>query len=208
MKKIDAISVPVLNDRSCPQVWMRMISVLVLAMLLSAAPVLASTGGPVNHAPVGTSNMVTTLEDTPYTFAPADFGFTDPNDTPANALAAVKITTGPGAGTLHSGGNTVTNGQRIACSSVGATWTARESIRFWYSVASSSDGMKLVAVGGEGQGDMIYTSTNAGTTWMAAFSTPQRIQGRIGRRARPIVSGMLWRRHRTGRNLSRRRMAV
>ena len=36
-------------------------------------------------------------EDTPYTFAAADFGFTDPNDAPANSLAAVKITTLPAA---------------------------------------------------------------------------------------------------------------
>ncbi|MEI6165752.1 MAG: immunoglobulin domain-containing protein [bacterium] len=71
----------------------------------------------VNHAPVGTSNTVTTVEDTPYTFATADFGFTDPNDAPANALAAVMITTVPGTGTLRSGGSVVTNGQRIAVAS-------------------------------------------------------------------------------------------
>ena len=52
----------------------------------------------VNDAPAGTNNTVTTLEDTAYTFTAADFGFTDPNDTPANALLAVKITTLPGAG--------------------------------------------------------------------------------------------------------------
>ena len=48
----------------------------------------------VNDAPAGTNNTVTTLnEDTAYTFAAADFGFSDPNDSPANTLAAVKITT-------------------------------------------------------------------------------------------------------------------
>ena len=52
----------------------------------------------VNDAPAGADKTVTTLEDTAYTFAAADFGFTDPNDTPANALLAVKITTLPGAG--------------------------------------------------------------------------------------------------------------
>ena len=40
----------------------------------------------VNDAPAGTDNTVTTLEDTQYTFTAADFGFTDPNDSPANAL--------------------------------------------------------------------------------------------------------------------------
>ena len=40
----------------------------------------------VNDAPAGTDNTVTADEDTAYIFAAADFGFTDPNDTPANAL--------------------------------------------------------------------------------------------------------------------------
>ena len=51
-----------------------------------------------NDAPAGTNKTVTTLEDTAYTFASADFGFSDPNDSPANALSAVKITTLPAAG--------------------------------------------------------------------------------------------------------------
>src|SRR5207247_1937314 len=54
----------------------------------------------VNDAPAGTDNTVTTLEDTAYTFTAADFGFSDASDSPANALAAVKITTLPGAGSL------------------------------------------------------------------------------------------------------------
>src|SRR5207253_696657 len=33
----------------------------------------------INHAPTGASNTVTTFEDTAYTFATADFGFSDPN---------------------------------------------------------------------------------------------------------------------------------
>src|SRR5438552_3680245 len=49
--------------------------------------------GIVNDAPVGTSKTVSALEDTAYTSTEADFGFTDPLDSPANALAAVKITT-------------------------------------------------------------------------------------------------------------------
>ena len=40
---------------------------------------------PVNDAPAGDDNTVTTNEDTAYTFAAADFGFSDPNDTPANS---------------------------------------------------------------------------------------------------------------------------
>src|SRR4030095_9174593 len=44
----------------------------------------------VNDPPSGTDNTVATAEDTDYTFAAADFGFTDPNDTPPNTLLAVK----------------------------------------------------------------------------------------------------------------------
>src|SRR5205814_1773079 len=40
----------------------------------------------VNDSPAGADNTVTTDEDTAYTFAPADFGFSDPSDSPANAL--------------------------------------------------------------------------------------------------------------------------
>src|SRR5205823_187374 len=69
----------------------------------------------VNDAPAGTDNTVATLEDTAYTFAAADFGFTDPTDAAsaagANALLAVKITTLPGAaGTLTDNGVAVSAG--------------------------------------------------------------------------------------------------
>src|SRR5204862_4883108 len=66
-----------------------------------------------NDAPSGANQTVTTLEDTAYTFTTADFGFTDPNDTPPNTLLAVKITTLPGAGTLRDNGVAVTVGQFI-----------------------------------------------------------------------------------------------
>ena len=65
----------------------------------------------VNDAPSGTDKTVTTNEDTAYTFTAADFGFSDPNDSPANALLAVKITTLPAAGTLTDNGVAVTAGQ-------------------------------------------------------------------------------------------------
>jgi uncharacterized delta-60 repeat protein len=53
-------------------------------------------------------------------------------------------------------------------SPAGATWTARESNRNWYSLASSSDGSKLVAGVNGGQ---IYTSTDSGATWTARESS-------------------------------------
>src|SRR5262249_43319362 len=73
---------------------------------------------PVNDAPAGADNSKTILEDNSYTFAAADFGFTDPVDAAsnsgANALAAVKITTLPTAGTLTDNNVTVTAGQIVS----------------------------------------------------------------------------------------------
>ena len=68
----------------------------------------------VNDAPIGYDrHTVTTLEDTGYTFTTANFGFTDPSDSPANNLLAVKITSLPTAGTLKDNGTAVTLGQVI-----------------------------------------------------------------------------------------------
>ena len=53
----------------------------------------------VNDAPAGTNNTISTLEDTDYTFAAADFGFADTAD--GDALSAVYITTVPTNGTLY-----------------------------------------------------------------------------------------------------------
>src|SRR5207245_18386 len=74
----------------------------------------------VNDAPAGADKTVATAEDTDYIFLPADFGFTDPNDSPANALAAVKITTLPGAGALKNNGVAVTIGQFVSAADIGA----------------------------------------------------------------------------------------
>jgi hypothetical protein len=74
----------------------------------------------VNQAPAGTDNTVTAFEDTPYTFAAADFGFQDPNDTPANVFSAVVISTPPGAGTLMFNGSAVTVGQSIPVTGINA----------------------------------------------------------------------------------------
>jgi VCBS repeat-containing protein len=72
----------------------------------------------VNDAPSGADDIVTTLQNTPYTFAASDFGFTDPNDTPANALLAVKISTLPAAGTLTDNGVPVTAGQFVSLTDI------------------------------------------------------------------------------------------
>src|SRR5436305_1298011 len=60
-------------------------------MLDQAANTMTVNVTSVNDAPQGTDNTVTTNEDTAYPFTAADFGFSDPNDTPPNSLSAVKV---------------------------------------------------------------------------------------------------------------------
>ncbi|MCY2990850.1 MAG: dockerin type I domain-containing protein [Planctomycetota bacterium] len=67
---------------------------------------------------MGTSNTVTTLEDTAHVFTGSDFGFSDPNDTPPNDFLAVKITSTPGTGSLTNNGAVVTTGQFISVSDI------------------------------------------------------------------------------------------
>ncbi len=73
----------------------------------------------VNDAPAGTDALITILEDSTKTFAPADFGFTDPNDSPANALDAVIISSLPSAGSLKLAGVPATAGQIIPVGDIG-----------------------------------------------------------------------------------------
>ena len=68
----------------------------------------------VNDAPAGTNKTVTTLEDTAYTFAAADFGFTDPNDSRPTRSLAVKITHPAGGGQPDRHGVAVTAGQIVS----------------------------------------------------------------------------------------------
>ena len=79
---------------------------------------------PANDPPTGTDKTITTLEETPHTFTPADFGFTDPLDSPSHNFVRVIITTLPAAGTLKLAGNPVAAGQIIAESDIGSlVWT-------------------------------------------------------------------------------------
>jgi len=75
---------------------------------------------PPNHAPAGTNATKTILEDGVYTFAAANFGFSDANDSPANTLLAVKITTLPLAGSLKLNNVAVTAGQVVAVADINA----------------------------------------------------------------------------------------
>jgi len=72
----------------------------------------------VNDAPSGTDKTVSITDKQTYTFSTADFGFSDPLDTPSNNFSYVKITTLPSAGTLKLGGTTVSAGALIPVGSL------------------------------------------------------------------------------------------
>ena len=63
---------------------------------------------PTNNAPTAADGAVTTLEDTAYTFAAADFNFSDTDS--GDALESVKITVLPSAGTLRVDGTAIVAG--------------------------------------------------------------------------------------------------
>jgi hypothetical protein len=56
------------------------------------------------------------IKDTVYTFTTADFGFSDPHDSPANALQLVRIVTLPAQGTLTNNNVAMVPGQSISAS--------------------------------------------------------------------------------------------
>jgi len=76
------------------------------------------TSSPPNSAPAGADKTITVTEDGSYTFAEADFGFTDPNDSPANGLLAVKIATLPSAGALTNNGATLSAGDSVPVANI------------------------------------------------------------------------------------------
>src|SRR5207253_2517051 len=72
----------------------------------------------VNDAPAGADKLVTINEDASYTFSAADFGFSDPNDSPANNLVAVKIASLPAAGALKNNGVAVALNQFVSVADI------------------------------------------------------------------------------------------
>ena len=72
----------------------------------------------VNDAPAGADKPITILEDATYTFAAADFGFSDTKDNPANTLVSATITELPLVGTLKLGLADVTLNQVITLAEI------------------------------------------------------------------------------------------
>jgi len=73
----------------------------------------------VNDGPAGADKTIKIDEDIPHTFTASDFGFTDPDDNPANSLQSVRIATLPTAGTLRLSGAAVPAGQEISAATIG-----------------------------------------------------------------------------------------
>lgn len=71
----------------------------------------------VNDAPTGDDDTITIDEDTSYTFAAADFGFSDADT--GDTLQTVRIDTVPAEGTLTLDGTAVTAGDEIAVGDIG-----------------------------------------------------------------------------------------
>jgi protocatechuate 3,4-dioxygenase beta subunit len=87
----------------------------------TATATVTLTVNPVNDAPAGTDNTVTTVVNNPYTFTATDFGFSDPNDTPAHTFLAVKITTLPSNGSLTRDGVGVSAGDFVSVSDLNSS---------------------------------------------------------------------------------------
>ncbi len=127
-------------------------------------------------APAGTDKTIALASATaPYTLSLADWGFTD-TDSPADAFAAVKITTLPASGTLKADGVNVSAGQTIALveGPAGATWTPVAGFANLDGSASglSQDGSVQVA-GFWGGG--LRVSANGGGSWSATALAGQTI---------------------------------
>ena len=73
----------------------------------------------VNDAPAGTDKTIVIDQDASYTFSASDFALSDVNDSPANTLAGVTITTLPVVGTLTLSAAPVIIGQVVAVANLG-----------------------------------------------------------------------------------------
>ena len=74
---------------------------------------------PANSPPMGKDITISMVRNATRTFTIADFGFTDPSDSPANKLSRVKIASRPAQGSLTIGGVAVTLGQVITAADIG-----------------------------------------------------------------------------------------
>ena len=105
-----------------------------------------------------------------------------------SALADIIRVSGSGAGGWKIAQNA---GQSIRIKNlpgnIGVNWFARENNRAWSAIASSEDGLKLVAVVNGGQ---IYTSTNSGVNWTARDSNRNWISVASSADGHTLIAGV------------------
>ncbi len=128
----------------------------------------------VNDAPTGTARTVTTLQDGAYTFSAADFAFTDANDSPANALKAVVISTLPTRGTMTLGGVAVTAGQTVLAAQLGSlVWRPADASN----AVAASFTFRVVDDGGTANGGVDTDPTARTFTWQPTLSPNLVVNG-------------------------------
>ena len=147
---------------------------------------------PVNDAPAGADNAVTTGEDTAYPFTTADLGFTDPSDLPANALADVKITTLPAAGSLTLSSAPLTAGQLVSSADI-----ASGKLKFTPPADANGTGyasftFQVQDDGGTAAGgaDLDPSANTITVNVTAANDPPERIAGSVSNLTVPEDSGL------------------
>lgn len=114
--------------------------------------------------PLGAAGSAVMSPDTTYTFAPEDFGFSDPRDFPPHRFTRVKLSSLPAAGTLTLEGSPAVTGDFAVIQPLpaGIEWIERESVRPWKAITMSTDGARQVAVA---SGSPILVSNDFGATW-------------------------------------------
>jgi Putative Ig domain len=120
---------------------------------------------PMADPPGGTDGSTLLSMGGDFSFGPADFGFTDPDDIPAHRLSRIRLASLPAKGMLRINGVPANAGDfvRIQPSSPGAVWSAvGPAAQPFISVASSADGQRLAAVS---YGGFIHISTDSGASW-------------------------------------------
>jgi hypothetical protein len=125
---------------------------------------------PVNDAPSGANKAVTVSKGSAYTLAASDFGFTDAKDTPANALAGVKLTT------VASG--LLLNGAAVSAGTVVSVSDITAGLLTFNGTANASFTFQVQDNGGTANGgvDLDPTARSFGftvdTAPAASFTTP------------------------------------
>ncbi len=100
----------------------------------------------VNDAPIGTDNTVTTAEDSAFTFAPADFGFSDVLD--GNVLQSVIISTLPSNGQLLLNNSPVLQGSAVPVTDIATSQLVFEPTADEYGTRYSAFWFRVQDAGG------------------------------------------------------------